>query len=142
MDRRSYQQMFVEVDGPIAEQLSASLQNLTVDAEHARWDAASLLCHRLRGDARTVGFVALGELIGSIEDRLRHSLRSGVAVEADCLDSMRRAAEEIVTRMKSGEAACGEPLEGEWTALVAQLQAACTVAVATPPVGAPGESDV
>jgi chemotaxis protein histidine kinase CheA len=114
VNRERIQQLFFDVDTPVAEQLVEAMEQLGRAWQPEQGDEASLLCHRLRGDARTVGFELVADLIGAIEDRLRSSLKAGSGLDAESLVMMLQTAREIVRRMKAGEEICLEPLAADW----------------------------
>jgi HPt (histidine-containing phosphotransfer) domain-containing protein len=104
-----FQRMFLDVDGPLAHSLVHELAGLTADAPKELFEPASLLCHRLRGDAATVGFARLGELLSEIEACLR-SAHKGTSPEPAELDRVRHLAAEVVRRIDLGADACDRPL--------------------------------
>ncbi len=116
MNRERLRQLFVDVDSPVAEQLLSVLQRMERGFSNALCDEAGLACHRLRGDARTVGLDVFAQLVGAIEDRLSVALKDGVGIEQCTLSRMIVGAQEIVRRMKSGVDGCAEPLSSEWLA--------------------------
>ena len=118
MNREQLRQLFVDVDTPVAEQLLEALQRMERAFSAELCDEASLACHRLRGDARTVGFEVVAQLVGVIEDQLSVALKEAVRLEPDALSGMAVGAEEIIRRMKTGVDGCAEPLSSEWLSWV------------------------
>lgn len=117
--KRDFQKMFLDVDGPLATEMASLLSALSSDSPDELHEQIGLLCHRIRGDARTVGFILIGDLTGIIEETLR--LRSANhSLDAGRWQELRLVAEEIERRMSAGQTACDEPLSEEMLALVAR----------------------
>ena len=68
--KRDFQKMFLDVDGPLAIEMAEILSSLSNESPHEQHEQVALLCHRIRGDARTVGFTIIGDLTGIIEEAL------------------------------------------------------------------------
>lgn len=115
--KRDFQKMFLDVDGPLATEMAALLHSLACDSSHELHEQVALLCHRIRGDARTVGFTLIGDLTGIIEEAL--PLRStGHSLTESRWQELRLVAAEIERRMSAGATACDEPLPEGLLALV------------------------
>jgi chemotaxis protein histidine kinase CheA len=108
LDKAAFRSMFLQVDAPIADSLASAIAELGEASSPELRETAGLLCHRLRGDARTVGFNLMGELAWEMERTLRSS--PGSPLDGASLSFLRAAATELRRRMQAGETACDEPL--------------------------------
>ncbi|MFT3924649.1 MAG: Hpt domain-containing protein [Myxococcales bacterium] len=115
--KRDFQKLFLDTDGPVAAQILEILESLSTDSPSEESERAGFLCHRLRGDARTVGFALIGELAGVIEDELTRNRRQNTLAD-ERLVQLRFLANEISRRISGGRAACQEPLSHELQAML------------------------
>jgi chemotaxis protein histidine kinase CheA len=117
--KRDFQQMFLDVDGPLATEMAEIVRKLNSESPREQHEQVSLLCHRIRGDARTVGFSVIGDLTGIIEEAL--PIRSpGHSLDTNQRQELRLVADEIERRMSGGRSVCNEPPSGEILALLAR----------------------